>query len=580
MSGQAPESVYGVQEYVETIERYCGGGYHPVRLGDAFSDGRYRVVHKLGWGSYSTVWLAKDQYTNFHVALKIIVGQEGVSTNESRILRLLKQHHACADSPPGAHFVSELLDEFIIDGPNGPHVCLVIEPAACSVADSKEGGIHWQFPLKAAREIAAKVIMGMDFIHRAGIVHGDLHTRNIFFKISNVDRLSTGELYQRLHPPKERPIERIDKGPLGVSVPPYAVEPLWIGEPCEHVTNTELMIADFGEAYIASEKTPQTLNTPVILCPPEALLKIGTIGMPADIWALACAIFEILGDRVLFECWPDPDATLTEIVSAIGQPSETLWKAWQNRHEHFNEDGSWKPSKRGRARMSRPLDVRIAQMRRGDQGFTEAEQDALLQLLKGMLTWDPEERFTIADVVQSEWMEKFGKPAIATPETESSPQPATEIEKPAEGALGIEVSLPSSTEAEKPAEGAFGIEVSLPSSTEAEKSPKEDLLEESKDFKIGRSLQTSTEMKKSSYENLLEESKDLRIERLETPMELPRTEREKRLNEDILVEAKDPEAERIEIPETPSHIEIEKSHSKVSLEEVRDVKVETLAKSE
>lgn len=391
----------------------------------------------------------------------------------------------------------------------------------------------------------------------------DLHTRNIFFKISDVDRLSAGELYQRLHPPKERPIERIDKGPLGVGVPPYAVEPLWIGESCEHVTNTELMIADFGEAYIASEKTPQALNTPVILCPPEALLKICTIGMPADIWALACAIFEILGDRVLFECWPDPDATLTEIVSAIGQPSETLWKAWQNRHEHFNEDGSWKPSKRGKARMSRPLDVRIAQMRRGDQGFTEAEQDALLQLLKGMLTWDPEERLTIADVVHSEWMEKFGKPAIATLKTESSPQPATEMEKPAEGTLGIEVSLPSSAEAEK--------------------SPKEDLLEESKDSKIGRSLQTSTEMEKSSYENLFEESKDLRIERLETPMELPCTEREKSLNEDILVEAKNPEVERIERPKTPSHIEIEKSHSKVSLEEVRDVKVErmeTLAKSE
>lgn len=172
MSEEPRESVYGFQEDIETLERYRDGGYHPVQLGDDFSDGRYRVVHKLGWGSYSTVWLAKDQHTNSHVALKIIVGEEGVSSNESRILRLLKQHQASTPASPGAHSVPELLDEFTIHGPNGRHQCFVSEPAACSVADSKEAGLRWQFPLKLAREIAAKVIMGIDFIHSAGIVHG------------------------------------------------------------------------------------------------------------------------------------------------------------------------------------------------------------------------------------------------------------------------------------------------------------------------------------------------------------------------------------------------------------------------
>ena len=37
------------------------GGYHPVHLGDSFAETRYTVVRKLGWGHFSTVWLAEDR---------------------------------------------------------------------------------------------------------------------------------------------------------------------------------------------------------------------------------------------------------------------------------------------------------------------------------------------------------------------------------------------------------------------------------------------------------------------------------------------------------------------------------------
>ena len=45
----------------EPLHRYQTGGYHPIHLGDILKDGRYRIMHKLGWGGYSTVWAARDQ---------------------------------------------------------------------------------------------------------------------------------------------------------------------------------------------------------------------------------------------------------------------------------------------------------------------------------------------------------------------------------------------------------------------------------------------------------------------------------------------------------------------------------------
>jgi hypothetical protein len=53
-------SQYNVGIPEEDIGKYCAGGYHPVHISDHFQDRRYSVVGKLGFGSFSTVWLARD----------------------------------------------------------------------------------------------------------------------------------------------------------------------------------------------------------------------------------------------------------------------------------------------------------------------------------------------------------------------------------------------------------------------------------------------------------------------------------------------------------------------------------------
>lgn len=45
---------------IEEADFYSTGGFHPVSLGDTFNSGTYKVVRKLGYGQYSTVWLARD----------------------------------------------------------------------------------------------------------------------------------------------------------------------------------------------------------------------------------------------------------------------------------------------------------------------------------------------------------------------------------------------------------------------------------------------------------------------------------------------------------------------------------------
>ena len=68
--------------------------------------------------------------------------------------------------------MSCILDEFIISGPNGQHLCLSSEPAGCSIADSKEASNRFIFPVEIARAIAAQAILILQTIHGSGVVHG------------------------------------------------------------------------------------------------------------------------------------------------------------------------------------------------------------------------------------------------------------------------------------------------------------------------------------------------------------------------------------------------------------------------
>ena len=163
------EPTYQWHEDVEDLESYQSGGYHPVRIGDLYSNGRYRIVHKLGFGSYSTVWLARDLHTDRYVALKIIVAEASEGSSEGRILQHLQQS---VGNRAGKHFFASLLDGFHINGPNGQHLCLASEPARCSVATSKEASINWMFPLAVARAIVAQSVIGLQAIHSCGVVHG------------------------------------------------------------------------------------------------------------------------------------------------------------------------------------------------------------------------------------------------------------------------------------------------------------------------------------------------------------------------------------------------------------------------
>ena len=142
---------YRLIEYVEDLDRYCPGGYHPLKIGDDLDDGRYRLVDKLGYGGYSTIWLAHDLQKARYVAVKVITADGSSCTHEAGLIDCLGN----LLSNPDASIIPPLLDEFWVTGPNGRHKCNVTLPARMSLFAAREASRFRLLPPKVTQSIIA-----------------------------------------------------------------------------------------------------------------------------------------------------------------------------------------------------------------------------------------------------------------------------------------------------------------------------------------------------------------------------------------------------------------------------------------
>merc|ERR1712000_478965 len=182
---------YGYIEGVENLSDYRPGGYHPIHIDDRLHK-RYRIVHKLGHGTFSTAWLALDERTSKYVAIK--VGTADADRREVEILSQLTTGVATykhvADK---ASMIPIVVDRFSLDGPNGTHPCFITVPARCSLMDAKGASDTRLFQLDVARSLAAQLAMAISLVHSQGYAHGDLHLGNILLQLpSSLSYLPTG----------------------------------------------------------------------------------------------------------------------------------------------------------------------------------------------------------------------------------------------------------------------------------------------------------------------------------------------------------------------------------------------------
>ncbi|XP_029907310.1 SRSF protein kinase 1b isoform X2 [Myripristis murdjan] len=171
-------------EEQEDPNDYCRGGYHHVKIGDLFN-GRYHVIRKLGWGHFSTVWLAWDIQGKRFVAMKVVKSAEHYTETALDEIKLLKSVRNTDPNDPSREKVVQLLDDFKISGMNGTHVCMVFEVLGHHLLKWIIKSNYQGLPLPCVKSIIRQVLQGLDYLHtKCKIIHTDIKPENILLTVN------------------------------------------------------------------------------------------------------------------------------------------------------------------------------------------------------------------------------------------------------------------------------------------------------------------------------------------------------------------------------------------------------------
>ncbi|XP_009116006.1 serine/threonine-protein kinase SRPK [Brassica rapa] len=445
----------------EGTEDYRRGGYHAVRIGDSFKNGRYVVQSKLGWGHFSTVWLSWDTLSSRYVALKVQKSAQHYTEAAMDEITILQQ--IAEGDADDTKCVVKLLDHFKHSGPNGQHVCMVFEYLGDNLLTLIKYSDYRGLPIRMVKEICYHMLVGLDYLHKElSIIHTDLKPENVLL-VSRIDpskdpRKSGAPLviasgkektvdsngdFVKNHKKDVRKVKRSVDGKSSAAAEEDCPSTSNGGEEGKQggkkrsrssrrhlVESADLKckLVDFGNACWTYKQFTSDIQTRQYRCP-EVILG-SKYSTSADLWSFACICFELATGDVLFDPhsgdnYDRDEDHLALMMELLGMMPRKIALGGRYSRDLFNRHGDLRHIRRLRFwPMNKVLTEKYE--------FSEQDANDLSDFLVSILDFVPEKRPTAAQSLLHPWINSVPRslePSVLTQDKEPEEKLDTERKK-------------------------------------------------------------------------------------------------------------------------------------------------------
>eukprot|EP00192_Tetraselmis_astigmatica_P004852 CAMPEP_0117660242 /NCGR_PEP_ID=MMETSP0804-20121206/6866_1 /TAXON_ID=1074897 /ORGANISM="Tetraselmis astigmatica, Strain CCMP880" /LENGTH=478 /DNA_ID=CAMNT_0005466963 /DNA_START=271 /DNA_END=1708 /DNA_ORIENTATION=- len=346
-------------------------GHYRYESGENFTS-RYKILSKMGEGVRAGAGVL-GQETPEYVAIKIVRNvpkYRDAAMIELEVLNTLKRN-----DPDGHWHCVTLLEWFTYRG----HVCMAFEKLGPSLFDFLRKNRYKPFPMDYVQSFSLQLIEAVAYLHRLALVHTDLKPENILLATAGYQKISNNPRVGKRIPETDR-----------------------------------LRLIDFGSATF-EEQYHSTIVSTRHYRAPEVILGLGW-SYPCDMWSIGCIIVELITGDALFQTHENMEH-LAMMEAVLGRiPEKMALRASRHSSKYIYKNRLDWPGRASSSESIRAVEKMVSLKEvigdSGDLKFFPALQGPLLDLLSGLLQYEPENRMTAEEALQHSFFSQTAKETV------------------------------------------------------------------------------------------------------------------------------------------------------------------------
>ncbi|KAH6760638.1 Protein kinase superfamily protein [Perilla frutescens var. hirtella] len=334
-------------------------GHYVFSLGENLTS-RYKILGKMGEGTFGRVLDCWDRQTREYVAIKIVRSirkYRDAAMIEIDVLQRLAEHDINESHCVKMHRWFDYRN----------HICLVFEKLGPSLFDFLKRNKYSPFPVDLVREFGRQLLESVAYMHDLRLIHTDLKPENILLVSSDFVKL---------------PVCKKTSDETNFRCLPKS---------------SAIKLIDFGSTAYDSQLHSSIVSTRHYRAP-EIILGLGWT-YPCDIWSVGCILVELCTGEALFQTHENLEhlAMMERVLGPL--PEHMLKKASKGAEKYFRRSRlNWPEGavSRDSIRAVRKLDLLKNLISR----HVDSPRSSLVNLLHGLLKFEPSERLTARQALE------------------------------------------------------------------------------------------------------------------------------------------------------------------------------------